>query len=176
MAIRLQCPVCRVNLLCPDDKAGKQGKCSSCGSSFTVPGGAEAPTPAASSAPAAFSRPATPSTLAAPSRPVTPSAPANLAELSALMKETGAAPRADRNYDVPGLAPNTGGAFAPEKKGISMGVVGGIIMIAIAVVWFVVGYAAGFIFFYPPILAVIGMFAIVKGIATGNVAGERYRR
>lgn len=46
---------------------------------------------------------------------------------------------------------------------INAGVVGGILMMLIAVVWFVVGLAGGIIFFYPPILFVIGIVAIVKG-------------
>jgi hypothetical protein len=45
-------------------------------------------------------------------------------------------------------------------------------MMTIAVVWFVAGYAAGIIFFYPPILFLIGLFAFLKGILTGNLAGE----
>jgi hypothetical protein len=64
------------------------------------------------------------------------------------------------------------GFFAPEKKGIKAGVVGGIIMMAVAVIWFVVGKALGYIFFYPPILFVIGLFAFFKGLFTGNVSGK----
>jgi hypothetical protein len=37
-------------------------------------------------------------------------------------------------------------------------------MIVIAVVWFVGGLAGGRIFFYPPILAIIGIVAVFKGI------------
>lgn len=66
-----------------------------------------------------------------------------------------------------------GSAFAAEKKGIAAGVVGGLTMIGIAVVWFVGGYMAGYIFYYPPVLAVIGLWAVVKGLATGNLNGER---
>jgi hypothetical protein len=47
------------------------------------------------------------------------------------------------------------------------GVVGGLLMILIAVVWFVVGLMGGYIFFYPPILAVIGIIAIIKGCVNG---------
>ncbi|MBN2418964.1 MAG: hypothetical protein JXL81_06235 [Deltaproteobacteria bacterium] len=36
------------------------------------------------------------------------------------------------------------------KMGSQKGIVGGIAMMSIAVIWFVVGYAAGIIFFYPP--------------------------
>ncbi len=47
---------------------------------------------------------------------------------------------------------------------INSGVIGGILMIVIAVVWFVVGLMGGVIFFYPPILAVIGIIAMFKGL------------
>jgi hypothetical protein len=64
------------------------------------------------------------------------------------------------------------GYFATEKKGIDKGVLGGVVMIAIAVIWFGVGWAAGYIYFYPPILFVIGLYALVKGLMTGNIAGN----
>ena len=67
----------------------------------------------------------------------------------------------------------TSGHFAPEKKAIKMGVLGGIIMIAISVVWFVVGWINGFIYFYPPILLVIGVYALIKGLKKGNLRGEK---
>lgn len=66
-----------------------------------------------------------------------------------------------------------GGFFDPEKRGINRGVFGGVIMMTIAVVWFVVGYGAGYIFYYPPILFVIGLFAFIKGLITGNIFGEK---
>lgn len=46
---------------------------------------------------------------------------------------------------------------------INAGVIGGLLMILIAVIWFVGGLMFGYIFFYPPILLVIGIIAIVKG-------------
>lgn len=63
--------------------------------------------------------------------------------------------------------------FAQEKKGIQKGMVGGIIMMAIAAIWFVVGYAAGIIFYYPPILFLIGLYAFLKGLFTGNISGKK---
>ncbi len=33
-----------------------------------------------------------------------------------------------------------------------------------AAVWFFVGLAAGIIFFYPPVLFVLGFIALIKGI------------
>ena len=63
-------------------------------------------------------------------------------------------------------------AFAPEKKGVQKGIIGGIIMIAIAIIWFFVGLAAGYIFFYPPILFIIGIYALIKGLLQGNFMGR----
>jgi late competence protein required for DNA uptake (superfamily II DNA/RNA helicase) len=65
------------------------------------------------------------------------------------------------------------GFFAPERKGIQKGALGGIIMMAIALVWFITGYAAGTIFLYPPILFVIGLYSLIKGLASGNIAGKK---
>jgi len=67
---------------------------------------------------------------------------------------------------------DTQGPLAPERAGIRKGVLGGIAMIVIAVIWFVLGHMAGRIFIYPPILAVIGIFAVVRGLSEGNLAGE----
>jgi hypothetical protein len=33
--------------------------------------------------------------------------------------------------------------------------------------------AAGYIYFYPPVLFVIGIYALLKGISTGNIAGKK---
>jgi hypothetical protein len=48
---------------------------------------------------------------------------------------------------------------------INAGMGGGIAMMVVAVIWFVVGLAAGWIFFYPPILFVLGLVAFIKGAA-----------
>lgn len=51
---------------------------------------------------------------------------------------------------------------------MNAGVAGGVLMILIAVIWFVAGLAGGIIFFYPPILLVIGIIAIAKGLMGGG--------
>lgn len=66
------------------------------------------------------------------------------------------------------------GFFAPEKRGIEKGMVGGIAMMAIAAVWFFAGLYVGIFFYYPPVLFLIGVFAFLKGLFSGNVAGEEY--
>jgi hypothetical protein len=44
------------------------------------------------------------------------------------------------------------------------GIAGGLLMMLIALVWFFGGLAFGIIFFYPPVLFVIGIAAFIKGI------------
>jgi hypothetical protein len=46
---------------------------------------------------------------------------------------------------------------------ISGGMIGGLVMMGLAVVWFVLGWQAGRIFFYPPILFIFGLIAVIKG-------------
>ncbi|MCE7994232.1 MAG: hypothetical protein HEP71_19750 [Roseivirga sp.] len=65
-----------------------------------------------------------------------------------------------------------GGFFEPEKKGLQKGVLGGIAMMVIAAVWFVLGWQAGYIYYYPPILFIIGLVGLIKGIAQGNISGK----
>jgi len=67
----------------------------------------------------------------------------------------------------------SGGFFGAEKQGMKKGVLGGFVMITIALVWFFGGIAAGYIFYYPPILFIIGLVALVKGIMDGNLAGKK---
>jgi len=57
-----------------------------------------------------------------------------------------------------------GGFFGFEASVLSAGVIGGGIAMLAAIVWFVVGLAAGWIFYYPPILFVIGLVAFIKGL------------
>lgn len=75
----------------------------------------------------------------------------------------------------PGPAKQTtgeGGFFGIEKRGIRAGVLGGVVMMAIAAVWFFVGLSCDRMFFYPPILFIIGIYAVIKGLVTGNIKGE----
>jgi hypothetical protein len=76
---------------------------------------------------------------------------------------------------TPVTASDTGryeGFFGPERKGVDKGVIGGILMMVIAAVWFFVGLSAGILFYYPPILFIIGLYAFFKGLFTGNISGE----
>jgi hypothetical protein len=51
-----------------------------------------------------------------------------------------------------------------EKSIFNSGALGGVVAMMVAVVWFVAGLANDVIFFYPPILFVIGLAAFFKGV------------
>ncbi len=53
----------------------------------------------------------------------------------------------------------------PRRSGMSGGVVSGLLMMLGAVVWFFGAWALGAIFFYPPILFIIGLVTFIKGLA-----------
>src|SRR5262249_49083762 len=57
--------------------------------------------------------------------------------------------------------------FEAERALTNKGVLAGILMIAGAVVWFVLGLVLlDVIFFYPPILFIIGLIALIRGLAS----------
>ena len=68
----------------------------------------------------------------------------------------------EREYD------SDGSDDRRERSGINAGVAGGLLMIVGAIVWFVGGLFFGYIFFYPPILLIIGIIAVVKGLLGGD--------
>ena len=47
------------------------------------------------------------------------------------------------------------------------GIVGGVLIVVLAIVWFVIGLAAGRIYFYPPVLLVFGLISIARGLFAG---------
>lgn len=66
--------------------------------------------------------------------------------------------------------------FSLEIGWMNLGVPAGILMLVVAIVWFVGALSAGWLFFYPPILAFAGLCAIVRGVRRGNAAGKETRR
>ncbi len=55
------------------------------------------------------------------------------------------------------------GELAEAARGRG-GIVGGAVIMLVAVVWFGVGLAGGWIYFYPPILFVFGLVSLVRGL------------
>ena len=59
-------------------------------------------------------------------------------------------------------------SMAVEKGVFNSGAAGGLAAMGVAVVWFLVGLMNDVIFFYPPILFVIGLAALMKGLMGGG--------
>jgi len=49
---------------------------------------------------------------------------------------------------------------------VNGGSIVGLLTMLAAVVWFVAGMAAGVVFFYPPILFMVGLFGFIKGLVS----------
>jgi hypothetical protein len=57
--------------------------------------------------------------------------------------------------------------FGLEHRAWDSGILGGLALIAVSIIWFVGGLALGIIFYYPPILFIIGIVVLLKGIFAG---------
>jgi len=66
-----------------------------------------------------------------------------------------------------------GDFFAPERKALGMGRIGGLILMIIAAVWFFAGLENDIIFYYPPILFLIGLGGLIFG---GGGKNKRIKR
>jgi hypothetical protein len=165
MAISVTCS-CGRSLRAKDEAAGKRVRCPQCGSVVQVP--------AAELDDQAFddlmSAPSEYEVQSAPPPPPPPSAQAPV------MRPPPPPLQSAANW---GAA--TVGAGAPAKNqrrgvvfeqgwfgNINSGALGGLLMMVIAVVWFVLGLMANRIFFYPPILFVIGLISLFKGLFGGG--------
>jgi hypothetical protein len=69
----------------------------------------------------------------------------------------------ERKKRTDGQTDNTGQSF--EGKVFNSGVAGGLLAMGGATVWFVIGLMNDTLFFYPPILFVIGLGAVLKGMS-----------
>ncbi|MFL5328902.1 MAG: hypothetical protein ACJ8C4_08290 [Gemmataceae bacterium] len=164
MPINVTCD-CGRSLRVKDECAGHKVRCPECKNPVPVPAFADqgdddavnlllddsTPTPAL---PRQFEipRPAarvSPLPLNRPASSPQPSKPMNLAQLTRPVP-----PKPPRRKQ----RERTKTSFA-----VNPSIVSGILMMLGAVVWFVAGLAAGYIFFYPPILFVLGIGAIIKG-------------
>lgn len=186
--MEFQCSDCRNPIKVRDTSVGKRVKCQMCGilQRVPTPGGAVAVADAPRPAPSPAAQPAPASTESTPC----PECGADLAPRAVICTQCGLNLKTGKKLQTKREGPSAaeklrkrsrdidddGGFFGPEKRGLDGGVFGGLAMMAIAVVWFVVGLMVGYIFFYPPILFIIGLFGFIKGLATGNVAGNTRSR
>ena len=58
-----------------------------------------------------------------------------------------------------------------DNKSIDTGVASGITMMAVAVIWFVLGFESGHVFLYPPILFIMGFYKVLKSEKPINESG-----
>jgi hypothetical protein len=59
------------------------------------------------------------------------------------------------------------GDYGGPSFAVNPEIITGLLMMGGAAVWFFVGLAAGYIFFYPPILFVLGIVAVARGFSGG---------
>ena len=169
--IRFKCPSCGTTLQVAAQHAGKTVACP-CGSRCKAPAAPVAAAPVAHQA----ARPATPPTAAAPTQDdewlndlsdasayaasaTHPYAPPNAGQPSAAEHE--------RQLLAALAAEHQGGGqtHQGDGEGSSGSIIMGILMMVGALVWFFGGLAAGIIFFYRPILLIIGLVTMCKGLA-----------
>jgi hypothetical protein len=160
MPISLKC-ACGRALRAKDELAGRKVRCPQCSAVLNVPQ-------------AARKQPAREEILDAEllEPPVRAAAPPVARASDSYAAETGAGdePRPVRRPKPPTFRPRKPRrqpkvAFERGWFGsTNSGVVGGILMMVIAVVWFVLGLMAGWLFYYPPVLLVIGLIAMIKGL------------
>jgi hypothetical protein len=169
MAISVTCS-CGRSLRAKDEAAGKRVRCPGCGNTVEVPAPvADVEDEALAglmSAPNEYD-------MAPPPPPPLPSA------APPMMRPPPPPPGQPKNWGTPDLTPAGGKPAKAARQprvvfeqgwfgNVNSGVIGGVLMIVIAVAWFGLGLMANRIFFYPPILAVIGLMSVFKGMTGGG--------
>lgn len=175
----VSCPQCGKDLMVPVAAVGKQGRCPACAHQFLI----EAPIAAALAAPDLVELPDDDLPQLAPLaddsfglhntsthtlQPVSPALASQFSAPAANQRSTAINPyMASAAADMQrAQGEKYSHGFGLEQRAWDMGMLGGILMMGIAAVWFFAGLAAGYIFFYPPILFVIGLAAFCRGMFT----------
>jgi len=155
------CPQCGQQLMVPVSAMGKQGRCPNCKHVFLL----SAPAPPV---------PAPPVVATALDDPYEEAEPDyNLAPLPEPAGGSAGTFSPMGQAQVPAAAAEKyGHGFGLEHRGWDAGMMGGLAMMGIAVVWFFGGLAFDIIFYYPPNLFIIGLVGFVRGLFTGNVSGR----
>jgi hypothetical protein len=78
----------------------------------------------------------------------------------------------DSGIDLSQETPFAGGPESIPSRAVFLG---GLIVVGLAVVWFLGGLAAGLIFYYPPVLLILGVIALVVGSNQRGLRGEEPR-
>lgn len=175
--MRLKCKACDATIKAKQRFWGKAVNCPGCGETLTIPAVARKPA-AAAVKPIVVDDPAEPifdEETPAPAKPAGRKPSKGFDEIDDYddfgtgefddYGEAAPAPRPRKKARKP--ARSTRRSREPKSDrlfSLNGGVIGGMLMMIIALVWFFAGLAGGIIFFYPPILFVIGIAAFVKGI------------
>src|SRR5262245_47280550 len=153
MPIEMSCS-CGRALVLRDELAGKVIRCPQCQAELTVPAAPSVPAPQ-------------------PVLDVLPDGSAADPLADRAEEPTAAAPRPRRRMDLrdESLAPPkpTAAQSGTGFGTINAGVAGGLLLMVVAVVWFVSALIfADRFFFYPPILFVVGLIAVIRGLVKGR--------
>lgn len=172
--VSVVCPSCNKRLLVPGTSLGKQGRCPACQTVFTLEQLYEAET-VAPPANDLWGTATPANSFGSPSNTLLGSSGNDDYQLQPAANNF-----TSNNYsstlNSPYASPqvNAVPAYKTPEKGQfwDSSVLGGIALMVIAVVWFFGGLAVNIIFFYPPILFIIGLVVLVKGIFAGSLAGR----
>ena len=189
MFVKTPCPQCGRLLTYPVTFVGRETACPTCRATVIVEPQEPPPVLAKATPPlratadtAAGNRPVTLPLTSAASTAVAEPAPGP-ADAEASAEAFGTAPRVHVIDEDDGMdlgAPTVGAMPLPtaaeptdaprvqavgfELWCLDQSILGGIGLIVVAIVWFAIGWYCGYVYFYPPILALLGIAAIVRGL------------
>ncbi len=189
--VPVSCPQCGKQLNVPTTAAGKQGRCPACTHVFVIPALLEVPESddlpqLAPLAPDPFGQAVPTSGYQLPPAPQqgyyqqpaaygSPPAQQPYGQQPYAPQQQPMNPHMANAYAQAAESQSTqkyNHAFGMEQRGWDAGMMGGLLMMVIGGVWFVGGLFFGILFYYAPILFIIGLVGFVRGLFTGNVAGR----
>lgn len=176
--IRLECPECDRKLAVPMSAAGKKIRCPGCASILPIATAGRARKTSRATRGASSSAAGTARRRERPQRPEPEpdpfeeqdvwsqdgaSAEPGLPPLRRKKPKKSAKPRlVGTGNEPPPVAKRQKLSF--RDRLVHGGVISGLLMMVGAAVWFFVGLAGGVIFFYPPILFIVGLVTSVRGL------------
>jgi hypothetical protein len=164
MPIDVVCEQCGWKASVKNESAGKKGKCPTCGEPILVPRITERPEDVEDAAAAALLE-GDEGPAASPPQSYMP--PAYSTETNSKSQPSN---KPERPRSNPGMKLEYRAKERHEERrgiAISGGVWAGLLMMGGAAIWFFLGLAAGRIFFYPPILFVLGIISLFRALS-GN--------
>ena len=177
--IRVQCGACDSKLAVPGTVAGKKVRCPKCKGVIAVPAYTPQPTPAVRGSQTAAAPKKKKRTHRKRPGPKTEDLFASdgvLSQGEAVTSSSGQLPPRRKQRKKKGTKPRLAGTGNEAPTGpkrvrqsfgdrlLHGGVITGILTMIGAAAWFFIGLAGGVIFFYPPVLFIIGVVTCVKGL------------